>query len=520
MFELRPYQTQAINEIAQEIRDGNNKIAFQLATGGGKSFTFAGLIDRYIKNAQRKVLLLVHRDELLKQARRTLFDGFDISATPVIAGSTYLPNSMVYVAMVETANNRLKKNPKYFGNIGMVIVDEAHIGVFRKLYDYFPDAIRIGFTATPLYPKKTLPMKTDFQEIVCGIDIPDLIKMGSLKPNRTVDYFNVKRDGIKVTAGEFDEQEMSNIFSTTKHVNNTVVAYKQYARGLKTIVFNVTIAHSKLVSEAFNKAGIACRHLDGETDERQRADTLNWFKNTPGAVLCNVGVLTTGFDEPSIECCLVNRCTKSIPLWLQMTGRGSRPFPGKDFFLILDLGENAKKLGDWDVPRNWKKLFHNPEDAFKDGESPSKKCANCDYIIPAATVTCKYCGHVHQRKDNKFVEDFRIMQMRAPFECNVFELIHEYSSKLKKDGTAYKDTSVLHLIKRNLIYHAKTKWKLKKVNQITADEITALYQKFVEEWCHHKLKHYGTWWQLHTQKLMYEAMEESLSFNNPLKQTA
>ncbi len=329
MKQLRQYQTIGIDKIATKYAQGINRIIFQLATGGGKTVTFAGLVHRFLQRQQKRVLILVHREELLRQAYRTLYEWYDISAAPITAGTTYLPNVLVYVAMVETAYNRLKKNPNYFGNIGLLIVDECHIGNFKKLYDSFPDALQVGFTATPISGNKKDPLKNHFKDIVTGIDIPDLIQSGSLVPNKTYHIKNVNRKELKIKNGEFDEVEMGRMFSGTKMVQNCVRAYKEYGAGTKTIIFNCNIEHSKKVNDAFQAFGYPARHLDGMCDEKYRKDTLLWFKNTSGAILNNVGILTTGFDEPSVITVIVNRSTMSLPLWLQMTAAAPGPLRAK-----------------------------------------------------------------------------------------------------------------------------------------------------------------------------------------------
>ncbi|MGN6491197.1 MAG: DEAD/DEAH box helicase [Agriterribacter sp.] len=516
MRELRQYQVNGINAIAKKYADGKRMVIFQLATGGGKTVAFAGLVNRFLNAVHRRAVILVHKDELLKQARRTLYEWYDIVAAPVIAGNKYLPNSLVYTAMVETANNRLKNNPKYFGEIGLVIVDECHIGNFKKLYDYFPNALIVGFTATPLSGSKKDPLKNYFQDIVCGIDIPELIDMDSLVKNKTIDVFNVKRSDLKVKNGEFDELQMGNVFSTTKHVQNTVNAYRRHASGTKTIVFNCNIDHSKKVNAAFLAAGYNSRHLDGETDIRKREETLLWFKNTPNAVLNNVGVLTTGFDEPSIQTVIINRSTKSIPLWLQMTGRGSRPFEGKKQFLILDLGSNAETLGDWNVRRNWSDIFFNPESA-EPKESPSKKCVGCDTIIHAGYKTCPHCGAINERKQEAFIEDFKMLLKQKPFALDIRSLIDEYARKRKIDGSPYKDTSVVHALKLEFVKQAQRVWRLKKINDVTAYDILDVFQKNIEEWCHHKQLEFGWWYKKQTKVWMFEALESSFGWENPLK---
>ena len=88
---------------------------------------------------------------------------------------------------------------------------------------------------------------------------------------------------------------------------------------------------------------------------------MAWFKKTPDAILTSVGILTTGFDEPTVETIILNRATKSLTLYYQMIGRGSRKLPGKDEFTVIDLGNNAARFGLWSEPVNWQHIFKSPE---------------------------------------------------------------------------------------------------------------------------------------------------------------
>lgn len=491
-----------INKLASKFSMGIHKLIFQLATGGGKTVTFAGLIHRYLSKQQKRVLILVHREELLQQAYKTLYHWYEIAAAPVTAGTTYLPNVLVYVAMVETAYNRLKKNPSYFGEIGLVIVDECHIGNFKKLYEHFHSSLIIGFTATPISSSKKDPLKNHFQDIVCGVDIPELIASGSLVQNKTYHLRNVNRKELKIKNGEFDEVEMGRMFSGTKFVQNVIAAYKQHALGKKTIVFNCNIEHSKKVNDVFLAFGFPSRHLDGESDPRYRKQTLLWFKNTPGAILNNVGILTAGFDEPSVECVAVNRSTMSIPLWLQMTGRGSRPWPGKDYFLILDFGSNAIVHGDWCEKRDWQDAFFNPDKPKEGGTAPVKECVGCGVMMHAGRKVCLHCGAVNIKPASydEEVVSLELLDNRAPFQVNVEALIQEYAHKLKADGEPYKELAVVHEIKRQLIYHIQRVWRVKKMNDAIAFKLVGLYQSQVAEWCRLKGKEFTPWLQRATKE--------------------
>ena len=96
-------------------------------------------------------------------------------------------------------------------------------------------------------------------------------------------------------------------------------------------------------------------------DDRTRCGILQWFKKTPNAILTSVGILTTGFDEPTVETIILNRATKSLTLYYQMIGRGSRKLSNKNTFNVIDLGNNAARFGLWSDPVDWQHIFKSPE---------------------------------------------------------------------------------------------------------------------------------------------------------------
>ena len=379
---LRPYQETFINNIAASLRS-NRKVVAQLATGGGKTVCFSAICDRFTARNTSDILILVHREELLAQATKAI----RIPTQSVTAGMKSIPHARVYVAMVETAYKRLDK----FTNIGLVIVDEVHIGNFTKVIEHFTSQYIIGFTATPLAARKTNPLRNYFDDIVCGIDIPDLIEQGYLCPELTYSAAQiVDRAKLKMKAGEFDAAQMAAAFKAPKYIETTVNAYKAHSLGRKTIIFNCNVEHSMAVNAAFQAAGFNSRHLDA--DSPNRSEVLQWFANTPDAILNNIGIATTGFDQPDIETVIVNKATASMPLWLQMCGRGARPHNVKLAFTIIDLGGNCITHGLWSSPRNWSNIFHNPKKPGE-GVAPVKECPDCGALMHTAVRLCD-CGHV------------------------------------------------------------------------------------------------------------------------------
>lgn len=409
---LRPYQERFINNIAAKLVTTKRVVA-QLATGGGKTVCFAAICDRFTARNSTDILILVHREELLNQASRAIA----LPTQPVVAGMKSIPAARVYVAMVETAYKRLHQ----FTNIGLVIVDECHIGNFTKVIEHFSSQYIIGFTATPLAARKTNPLRNYFDSIVCGIDIPELIEQGFLCPELTYSAAQiVDRAKLKMKAGEFDAQQMAAAYKAPKYIDSTVNAYKQHSLGRKTIIFNCNVEHSQAVNAAFQAAGFNSRHLDADSPDR--AEVLQWFANTPDAILNNIGIATTGFDQPDIETVIVNKATASMPLWLQMCGRGARPHAVKLAFTIIDLGGNCMTHGLWSSPRNWSDIFHNPKKPGN-GVAPVKECPDCGALLHTAVRLCD-CGHLFpviaakDEKIEKFIQVSKAIDIKKLIETN------------------------------------------------------------------------------------------------------
>lgn len=384
-----PDQVQFVNSIIKKISDGYTRICCQLATGGGKTVCFAYLISRYlIKSPSAKICILVHRDELLKQTNKTL-RSFNILN--------------VEVQMVETFNNKLKKQPNI--HYDLLIIDECHLANFFKVIDHYKpnNTLILGFSATPKAASKKTPLNGYFQTIVVGTEINKLIAMKRLCPAiHHAPETPLDKKAIKVTAGEYNMGQMGVEFSKPKLVEAVVDAYRKYCDGKKALIFNTTIEHSNLVNECFRNNGYTSRSLDSKsaTDEI-RADTFKWLANTHGAILNNVGIATTGFDDPTIEVVIFNRKTKSLPLWLQCCGRGARINPDgeKEYFIIIDLGDNieGEKFGHWNERHDWEGYFYNP-DKLGEGVAPMKMCPECEARIYMSSVECRWCGHLMPRE--------------------------------------------------------------------------------------------------------------------------
>ena len=361
---LYPYQAQAVTAIWEVIKGKNPaKLIYQLPTGGGKTLIFSELAKRYVRQSGKKVLILTHRVELSVQTEEVL-QRQELSTLLISNKVKEIDqnNYDCFVAMIETLHNRLDENCFDLSQIGMIIVDEAHYNYFRKIFRYFAGCNLIGFTATPISSNIHLPLSKDYDQILVGENISALVEQGYL--TKAITYtFDVDLKSLKIGInGDFTVSSSEKLYSSELMMSKLLHAYEDRAKGKKTLIFNSSINTSRLVEQFFIERGYdhKIQHLDSTFSDRERKQVLEWFNKTKGAILTSVGILTTGFDEPSVEVILLNRATRSIALYHQMVGRGSRIYPNKKNFYIIDLGNNAKRFGLWEDVIDWHKVFKNP----------------------------------------------------------------------------------------------------------------------------------------------------------------
>jgi superfamily II DNA or RNA helicase len=363
--ELYPFQKKVVNQIIKELQaEGQNfNLLFQLPTGGGKTVIFSNIAKEYINRTGRKVLILTHRIELCVQTSKQL---------AALGIENKVINSLVknledqdkynsFTAMVETLNNRLQDNSDFVKNVGLVIVDEAHNNSFRKIFQYFQDINILGVTATPLSSNKTLPLKDNYDKLIVGESIKSLIDNGYLSNAETYTY-DVNLHGLKIGVnGDFTVSSSDKVYSNYFMQEKLLFAYEEVAVNRKTLIFNSGIESSRAVYELFKKQKYKVRHLDSTYGDVERKEILKWFKETDGAVLTSVGILTTGFDEPTVETIILNRATRSLTLYHQMIGRGSRRLENKSAFQVIDLGNNVRRFGYWQEYIDWQDAFNYPD---------------------------------------------------------------------------------------------------------------------------------------------------------------
>ncbi|PKV51232.1 superfamily II DNA or RNA helicase [Aquimarina sp. MAR_2010_214] len=383
---LYDYQQRDIDKIFNRLNEFSQKynLLYQLPTGGGKTVIFSEIVRRYIESTRKKVVVLTHRIELCGQTSKMLTE-FRVKNKIINSSVKELDDQneyMCFVAMVETLNNRLNDDHLELHNVGMVIIDEAHYNSFRKLFRFFKNCFILGVTATPLSSNMKLPMKDNYNELIVGDTISSLINSGFLaKP--VIYTYDVGLGSLKIGMnGDYTVKSSEDLYTNMLMQDKLLHAYEERSKGKKTLIFNNGINTSIYVYEAFKKAGYPIRHLDNTNSKQEREDILAWFKNTNDAILTSVSILTTGFDEPTVESIILNRATKSLTLYFQMIGRGSRILPTKKEFSIIDLGNNTARFGLWNSDVDWQSIFRSPDFYYDNLVGDEEIERNFIYVLP------------------------------------------------------------------------------------------------------------------------------------------
>lgn len=423
---LREYQLKAIKNIKDCFIAGKKRVILQLPTGAGKTIIFTAIAKQSAERGS-SVLVITDRIELLTQAGGA-FQKFGITPQFLTAKTKELNSGKLWVGMVETIKRRLQDSDyqRFVNSFNLIIIDEAHKQSFNKLFESIhPMQFVIGATATPYRVGKMQPLKENYDTIVIGEQIPELITTKYLSP---AVHYGIPIKGLKdisLKGGEFDQTGVNNLYNTAQLFEGVVLNYKKHSEGKKALLFAASVENSIKMQNEFKSAGYRAIHLDAETPQQEREQILSDYKKGEYDVLCNVGILTTGFDDASVEVVIVYRPTMSLPLWLQMCGRGSRINQGKEQFIILDFGENVKRHGFWDAERFWS--LENAKPPKKMGAMAIKECPECGALIPANAKLCKYCGYEYQEKKKEKSAVEVVLEKLTPSEIqskkwNIYEL--------------------------------------------------------------------------------------------------
>lgn len=447
IMKLYDYQLRLYSDIKKAMLSGHKRIIVQSPTGSGKTVIFSYIIEQ-VNNKNNRSLIITDRIELLKSSGHTLYD-FDVKVDYITAGALLPPKEYQnVVAMSQTLRKRINypEWKAFLNSFDLIIIDEAHVQEFNTYFinNVFADyRFILGFTATPKRFKKQRQMSEDYTHIIKGPQVQELIRLGYLCSDKYYAPHHFDSSNIKLNSqGDYKESELYDRFNKKIIYSSIIRNWKNLANNTITLVFCVNIEHAINTCVTFNEEGIDAKFITSPlsrpifnedcTDAEfvkylekkrvyelyeksinvysgDRTTIINEWKSDKFKVLVNVDIFTKGFDYQRIETIVVNRATISETLWLQMIGRGSRIYPGKTHFNILDFGSNAERLGMYSQERVWDL---NGNYSISEGVAPVKECGvikgvykpdkytnkGCGALILASSRVCNYCGYVFEQE--------------------------------------------------------------------------------------------------------------------------
>jgi superfamily II DNA or RNA helicase len=419
MLDLRPYQRRALTDIEQAEREGLRRPLVVLPTGTGKTVVFSHAI---AERADRgRSLVLVHREELAAQTVEKIrmiapelstgivkADRNDIDADVVVASVQTVSRDKRLAEMVESG----RRSP-----FGTLIVDEAHhapaptwtkvlqgLGSFSEF-----GPLTVGFTATPERDNgKTLGV---WERVVTYMSIREAIygdrtrgeEGGYLVPILPAVVVETKTDMGKVrkgSDGDLSGGDLGKAMEEAGAIEQIADAYAEHAADRKGVAFTPTIATAHHLAAELCKRGIPAEAVDGNTETELRRAILRRLKTGETQVVVNCAVLTEGFDEPSVSCVVVARPTRFHGLYVQMIGRGTRIYPGKEDLMVLDIvGASSRHelvglvdLGlDMDEGRETKEPGERKAcPTCGDPECETHRCRLCNRFLPAGSTGTRH----------------------------------------------------------------------------------------------------------------------------------
>lgn len=318
---LDDYQIELIERARDELKrcvaPRRKRCLMVLPTGGGKTVVASEIIRRAVAQGSR-ILFLAHRRELINQTAAKL-KSFGVEPGIIMGSEPRALQRLVQVASVQT----LARNRDLLQHVDIIFLDEAHHAAadqYEEILSWYPQAVVLGLTATPW--RMDGRGLADVFDVHAMVRTPKQLKEeGWLVPVGGWEFESIDTSKARVQGGDFAAKDLSEEAMKLRVVGNIVEEWQRRSGGGRTIVFCVSVEHSKLVAAKFREAGVAAEHIDGEMHKLERDAVLARLKSGATRVVCNCNVLTEGFDCPALEVCVLARPTLSTSLYLQMVGR-------------------------------------------------------------------------------------------------------------------------------------------------------------------------------------------------------
>ncbi len=347
---LRDYQEDVLVQTRDASREGLTRLMAVLPTGSGKTIIFSELARR----SKRKTMILAHRDELVHQAVDKIRMVWPEAAVGIVKGrENDFHHKNVVCASIQTLARKERLEQILDEEFGLLVIDEAHHAMaqtYRDIIDALgfgsndPHRVLFGCTATPSRQDHK-GLGHVFQKIVYSVSLLTMIRAGYLSDIRG---YRAQTDTdlstVGTKQGDFVESQLARMVNTKERNELVIKSYIEYASGRKALAFCASIRHAEDLAAMFSAEGLIARALSGATPMDERAEALLAFSRGEIQILTNCALFTEGFDEPSIDCILMCRPTKSKAFYTQCVGRGTRRYPGKLDCTVIDFCDNRHDI--------------------------------------------------------------------------------------------------------------------------------------------------------------------------------
>ena len=450
MIELRQYQINAINKIRASLANGKRRPVVQSPTGSGKTVIAASIINMARSKGKRVIFAVPSLTLIDQTVERFRQNGITEIGVMQAQHEMTDPRQPVQVCSIQTLMRR------DLPDADLVIIDEAHqmfkfVGEWVN-YQKWETVPFVGLTATPW----ARGMGKIWDDLIIGTTMQELIDLGHLSDFKVYAPAHPDLKAVKTVAGDFDLKQLGEAMDQGALVADIVSTWLERAESRQTVCFAVNRLHAKNIQKQFEAAGVMVEYMDAFTPMDERSDIIRRFENRDTQVICNVGVLTTGFDA-DVRCIVLARPTKSEMLYVQMIGRGLRPAKGKDHCLILDHSDTTIRLGFvTDIAHT---ELHNGAKNHKTAtkqEALPKECPKCTFLRPSKVRKCPSCGFVAEAVDRTEVVDGELLELTKDKKYNKKEWHHSRKQSfyeellLHSHLRGYKNGWAAHAYKQRL----------------------------------------------------------------------
>lgn len=414
--QLRDHQRRFIADIRQHFSQGSTAPLGVAPTGMGKTVCIAAMANGAAQK-NNTVGVVVHRQELVVQtclalAREGVHHGLVAPHSVIryaiatqmreIGRSYFNSDAPTQLCSIQTLGRRLETVQPF----DFLMLDEAHhavAGTWSRLLQAMPRAKLLGMTATPeRLDGKGLGAHCGgvFTSLVDGPSVAELTEAGYLAPARIfAPPMQLDLAGVKTRGGDFDSKESASRLDKPTITGDAIQHYRRLCDGVPAIAFCASVAHARHVAGEFAANGYRAKCIDGGMDDAERRNAIRALGNGRIDVLTSCEIISEGTDVPVVGAGILLRPTKSLALHLQQIGRTLRPYPGKEYAVILDHVGNSTRLGLPEEERKWS-LDGRPPRKGKAGEdaAPVRQCMECYAVYPAGASICPSCGTFAEKR--------------------------------------------------------------------------------------------------------------------------